>query len=277
MESKIDILVTLDENYLNPLKVMLTSLYYNNPNESFNIWLIHERIPEEKINNLRKLTDFFHWKLNDIKIDNNLLGDAPTKKQYPKEMYFRLLAGEIIPNNINKILYLDPDILIINPIIDLWNTDLGDYMIAASTHTGMTDITTEINKIRLWNDNKYYNSGIMLMDLRKTRELIKLKDIIDTIDKYGNQLLLPDQDVLNFLYSQHIKEVAEEIWNYDTRKYLTYFTRSLSKHNLQWVMENTSILHFCGRPKPWDPKSNSKFTALYLNYKQLLNRIEKNY
>ncbi|HHX69626.1 MAG TPA: glycosyltransferase family 8 protein, partial [Gallicola sp.] len=66
--------------------------------------------------------------------------------------------------------------------------------------------------------------------------------------KYGNQLLLPDQDILNYLYSQYIKEVAEEIWNYDTRKYLSYFTRSLGEHSLQWVMENTSILHFCGRP-----------------------------
>lgn len=248
MADKLDILVTLDENYLNPLKVMLTSIYFNNPNESFNIWLIHEIIPKEKLDNLRKLTDFFHWELNDIKIDNNLLKDAPTKKQYPKEMYFRLLSGEIIPKNINKILYLDPDILVINPLIDLWNTDLNDYMIAASTHTGITDITTEINKIRLGNDNKYYNSGVMLMDLRKTREVINLKDITNTINKYGNQLLLPDQDILNYLYSQYIKEVAEEIWNYDTRKYLSYFTRSLGEHSLQWVMENTSILHFCGRP-----------------------------
>ena len=34
-----NILVTLDKNYLSPLKVMLTSLLLNNPNECFEIYI----------------------------------------------------------------------------------------------------------------------------------------------------------------------------------------------------------------------------------------------
>lgn len=49
MKEKIDILVTIDENYLNPLQVMLTSIYLNNQNDIFKIWLIHQSIPQEKL------------------------------------------------------------------------------------------------------------------------------------------------------------------------------------------------------------------------------------
>lgn len=273
----IDVLVTLNENYMEPLKVMLTSLHHNNLEENFRIWVIHESIGPKKMSDLKKLTDYFGWELHNEQITKNWLDKAPTIKRYPKEMYFRLLCGEILPQDVKKVIYLDPDILIINPINDLWEVDLEGNMIAAATHTGITNLTSEINKIRLGTDHEYFNSGVMLLDLEKTRANVNLEDILGVIEKHGAELLLPDQDVLNFLYGKHIKEVPEEIWNYDTRKAVSYYARSLSKHDLQWVISNTVILHFCGQPKPWNPNSDSRFTALYLHYMQLLTRLEKNF
>ncbi|MGX6978647.1 glycosyltransferase family 8 protein [Vagococcus elongatus] len=273
----IDILVTLNENYMDPLKVMLTSLHHNNLEEEFRIWVVHESIGQEKMAELENLTHYFGWELHNKQIEHRWLDEAPTIKRYPKEMYFRLLCGEILPEEVNKVIYLDPDILIINSIRKLWDTDLGGHMIAASTHTGTTNLTSEINKLRLGTDHEYFNSGVMVMDLTIARTKIKLEDIIAVIEKHGAELLLPDQDVLNLLYGKHIKEVPEEIWNYDTRKAVSYYARSLGKHDLQWVMDNTVILHFCGQPKPWDPKSDSRFTALYLHYGQFLKRLEKQF
>ncbi|RVU53939.1 glycosyltransferase family 8 protein [Anaerosphaera multitolerans] len=276
MNDEIDILVTLDENYMEPLKVMLTSLYYNNPGETFNIWLIHQAISREKLLELNKILNSFNWKLYNEKIDAKLLDGAPTLERYPKEMYFRLLCGQILPKSVKRVLYLDPDILVINPLRELWDLDLEGSMIGAATHTGMTNLTTEINSLRLGTDHGYYNSGVMVIDLEIARSTIKLQDIDDAINKYNAFLILPDQDILNYLYGKYIKEIPEEIWNYDSRKYFSYYTKSFKKHNLQWVMENTSILHFCGRPKPWDPKSDGKFTALYLHYQKFLKRISEN-
>ncbi len=265
-KNEINILVTIDENYLNPLEVMLYSMYQHHKKNKVVVWLIHEKIPDKKLKSLKKKLDTFDWELNIKKVDSDFFEEAPTVKGYPKEMYFRLLCGDILPKELKRVLYLDPDLLIINSLIPLWKLDLQGSMIAAATHTGVTNVTTGLNHIRLDTDHNYYNSGIMLIDLDVARDKIKLKDIEETIKKYASYLLLPDQDILNHLYGYYIKEIPDEIWNYDARRYTSYLTKSIGKHDLHWIMKHTAILHFCGNPKPWQVKSDTKFTALYLDY-----------
>lgn len=269
----IDLLVTLDEGYLEPLKVMLYSLKQNNAQTNINVHLIHENIATKHLDELDIYIKKLNWQLQIYTMPEGLWQDAPTMDRYPKEMYFRLLSGEILPESLHKILYLDPDILVINEITPLWQLDLGEALLAAATHAGVTNLTNNINHLRLSTDSDYYNSGVMLINLDVARQQVKVADIQRTLEKYRHYLILPDQDVLNHLYGQFIKQIPEEIWNYDTRKNLTYLAKSLGEHNLFWVMQNTAILHFCGRPKPWDPKSDSKFTALYLQYQQQVKRM----
>ncbi|MFL2098229.1 glycosyltransferase family 8 protein [Marinilactibacillus psychrotolerans] len=275
MEEKIDILVTLDENYLDPLKVMLTSLHQNNMQIDFRIWLIHERISSEKLQALQTLLKFYGMELNVIKVPLDLFADAPTAERYPKEMYYRLACGSLLPDNVKRVIYLDPDTLIINPIQELWDLDLEGNILAAATHSGLTNITKGINNIRLGISHGYFNSGIMVIDVKQARSKVQIEDIYDTIRKYSDYLLLPDQDVMNYLYGEFTKEIPEEIWNYDTRQSSAYFTRSFGAYNIHWVAENTVILHFCGKPKPWNEKSNNRFSLLYLHYQQLLKRYEE--
>ncbi|MFW5441672.1 glycosyltransferase family 8 protein [Aerococcus urinaeequi] len=269
-----DLLFTLDEDYLSHLKVTLLSIRQANPHTDFRIWLVHESISSEGLKKLRTLTDHLAFDLQEIQVDGSQWNNAKTEDRYPKEMYFRLLAGEILPADIHKVLYLDPDILVINPLDALWDKDLGDELLAAATHTGLTEMSTRLNKVRLDLDHVYYNSGVMLMNLDRARQVIKWADIQETIDKYNNLLILPDQDILNHLYGKYAVEIPEEIWNYDTRKYMRYLTKSLAQHDIHWVMANTAILHFCGGPKPWDEKHDNRFTSVYLDYQNKLDRLE---
>lgn len=62
--------------------------------------------------------------------------------------------------------------------------------------------------------------------------------------------MLPDQDILNALYGNRILEIDDAIWNYDARNYSSYLMRSYGQDDIQWVMQHTSILHFCGKAKP---------------------------
>jgi lipopolysaccharide biosynthesis glycosyltransferase len=188
-------------------------------------------------------------------------------------MYFRLLAGEILPKEITKVIYMDPDILVINSIRELWDLNMGEYMLAAATHTGVIDVTTPINKVRLDIKHGYYNSGIMVINLEKAREIVRWADISDVIQEHGNMLLLPDQDILNYLYGKYAIEIPDEKWNYDARMYTRYLTASLGERDIHWVMENTVVLHFCGKPKPWDKKHDNRFTGLYLDYLKKTNRV----
>lgn len=274
MNQKIELLFTLDEGYLAPLKVALLSIYDNHPRQSLRIWLVHERISTESIASLQTFCDYLGFELQVIKVDGSNWASAPTVARYPKEMYFRLLAGEILPKEVTKVLYLDPDILVINSLSDLWKLELEQHLLAAATHTGLLDVATPINKVRLDLDHEYYNSGVMLLNLTQARQKVQWADISRVIEKYAHFLVLPDQDILNYLYGKYALTIPEERWNYDARMYGKYFTRSLSKHDLHWVMANTSILHFCGKPKPWDKKHDNRFTALYLSYQKRVAQLE---
>ncbi|MGM0126253.1 hypothetical protein IGI37_003682 [Enterococcus sp. AZ194] len=272
MNEPIDLLFTLNEGYLHPLKVAFLSIHHNNPKTTFRLWLIHEQIPETNLQDLTSFVESLGHTLQAIQVDGSVWSSAPTVARYPKEMYFRLLAGEILPTTLTKVLYLDPDILVINSLTELWETPLDSFMFAACTHTGLVDVATPLNKVRLDLEHGYYNSGVLLMNLTMMRDKVHWADISASLEKYENHLILPDQDVLNYLYGKYILEVPEEQWNYDARMYASYFTRSLGKHDIHWVMKHTAILHFCGRPKPWDKKNDTRFTALYLSYSNLFDQ-----
>ena len=147
-----DILVTLDEGYLMQLRVMLTSLYLNHPNELCRVYLLHSRIPDVRLRELGKGLRALGCELHPVRVDSRLFEKAPVTKQYPQEMYYRLLAARLLPEDLERVLYLDPDVLIINSLKPLWELEMGDFLFAAASHTGKTEIANSVNRLRLGTD-----------------------------------------------------------------------------------------------------------------------------
>lgn len=264
-----DLLFTLDENYLPRLETLLTSIRLVHPEENFTVYIIHSGIPREKLQALCRDGEKEGFFIRSVKIDGNPFSGLKTTFSYPPQMYYRLLAAEFLPASLHKVLYLDPDILVINPLYRLWDTDISEYLFAAASHTLLTDLPNNINQVRLGTSNDYYNSGVLLMNLDKCREIIDKQQVFDYAEKHSKELILPDQDVMNALYGNLILPIEDAKWNYDARKYDSYMVRSNGKYTMEWVMSNTSILHFCGRDKPWKKSFRKRFKALYRHYMQL--------
>lgn len=272
----INILVTLDENYMPQLSVMLTSLYINNPGEKFNIYLIHRGISKNRLSGTEKTMEKFGYGFFPILVDEKYFQDIPTGKLYPQEMYYRLCAQKLLPEDLDKIIYLDPDLLIINPLRPLWDMDMGGNIFAAAAHTGKTDISNSINKLRLGTATKYYNSGVLLINLPMARREVNPEEIFRFAKTHSRELILPDQDILNVLYGNKILEINDFIWNYDARNYSSYLFRSGGTADADWVMRNTAILHFCGKSKPWKDVYRHRFGLLYKHYMQIALRLFTN-
>jgi len=170
-------------------------------------------------------------------------------------------------------LYLDPDILIINPLRPLWEVNLRGNVFAASAHTSITEATNFVKRVRLGTDHDNFNSGIILIDLVKARQLVKIDEVFHHVEEFKDELILPDQDVFNVLYGKNTLAVDDVLWNYDARNYFNYLVRSTSKHNMNWGMQNTAILHFCGKNKPWNPSYDDLFFGvLYKHYMNITTR-----
>jgi len=267
-KSKMNLLVTLDSKYIQPLKVMLFSLFTNNPAENFHIYLMHSSIKDNEIADIERFVNSYNQKLSVIKIADSYFQNAPVILHYTKEMYYRLLAYKFLPKNMDRILYLDPDILVINPIRELYETELDGYLYAAAFHNILA--VKKINRIRLYpyKIDAYFNSGVLLMNLELQRKLVDEEVIYSFVKKNRAKLILPDQDILNTLYSKQIKCLDEKLYNYDTRYYNYYKIITNNACDMDYVMTNTVILHFCGKKKPWQKGYSGKFYSLYKHYEK---------
>ena len=274
---RIQILTTLNQNYLPRLQVLITSLHINQPGEQLDIWLMHSGIPEEALASVSRQCQAFGFGFYPVEIDGSAFTDAPVSSQYPREMYYRLLSGQFLPERLHRILYLDPDILVINSLRPLWETDMQGHLFAAAAHTGKTELANNINQLRLGTDHNYYNSGVLLIDLDRARQEIRAEELFEYVREHAKELLLPDQDILNAVYGSRTMEIDDSIWNYDARNYNNYLLRSAGMCDMDWVMQNTAVLHFCGRSKPWQKGYIHRFGLLYKHYEELTRKNGSGY
>ena len=269
---RIQILCALDANYLPQLRVLLTSIRLNNPGETFGLYLMHSGLPERELEGLERWCGEAGWEFHSVPVDAALFDGAPVTAQYPREMYYRLLAGQMLPDGLSRVLYLDPDILVINPLRELWETDMQGNMFAAAAHTGKTELANNVNRIRLGTDHDYYNSGVLLIDLERCRSEVAPDELFAFVREHRRELVMPDQDLLNAVYGDSILPLDDALWNYDARNFNNYMLRSAGEQDMDWVMENTAILHFCGKAKPWKPNYIYRFGVLYRHYERLAER-----
>ena len=265
----IHLLMTLDERYVPQLQVLLTSLHINNPGEGFHLWLMHRGLPPAALEAIKAQCGRYGYGFSPVEVDGSLFAGAPVTRQYPQEMYYRLLAPHLLPESLERVLYLDPDILVINPLRPLWELDLAGHLFAAAAHTGHTELANNVNRVRLGTRHDYYNSGVLLMDLKAGRDHIVPSEVFQYAADHAKELLLPDQDMLNALYGEQVLELSDAVWNYDARNYNTYYLRSGGTCDLDWVMSHTAILHFCGKSKPWKRGYAHRFGLLYKHYRSL--------
>jgi len=270
----LNILVTLDRNYLVPLRVLLCSLFLNNPGEVFDIYLISDDLDKQQLSDVDALCARYAACLHLIPVGKDCFADAPTLRYYSKAMYYRLLAADLLPESLDRILYLDPDMLVINPLRPLYDTPLDGYLYGACIHAGLMNISKPLNQLRLstYEAEGYFNSGMLLMNLNVIRQEVRAQDIFDYADKYRQLLILPDQDILNGLYGAKILPLDDMLWNFDPRQYREYLLASSGERNMDWIIRNTAILHFAGKKKPWHKSCPGRFTPLYKHYMQLTKR-----
>lgn len=248
---------------------MLKSLFINNPEEKFHIYLMHSSLSKEELDDIKEYIDKHGNELIVVDIDDSYFSEAPILLHYTKEMYYRLMAFKFLPQNLERILYLDPDILVINPVKQLYEMDMDKYLYAAAYHDVIS--VKEINKLRLnpYEIDAYYNSGVLLMNLVLQRQTIDTESIFEFVEKNRSKLIMPDQDILNALYSKQIKCLDERLYNYDARYYNYYKIKSKKVCDMDYVIRNTVILHFCGKKKPWKKNYSGKFHSLYKYYEKL--------
>lgn len=263
-----NLFVSLDSNYIHPLCVMFRSLAATNSGNSFDIYVAYSSLTEDDFAMMKKALGELDARIHRVPVDDEIFSGAPVLNRLSKATYYRLLIGEILPESVDRLLYLDPDIVINRDLSDFYNTDLGDNVLAGCGH--LYGFNEFINLTRLGIKKKanirYINAGVLLIDLKKWRETVTVKQILAFIQKNIRILFLADQDVINVLFAGKMLPSDERLYNLDEKTLLHFEAKSAGdkRIDVNWIKKNTVIIHFNGKHKPWnEPDYKGKLGEFY--------------
>lgn len=272
----IAVLVTLDALYLRPLCVMLRSLAARTPERDFRVFVLHSSLTPADLDAVRRAIEGCRMTLEEIRVSGGGLDGAPTTDRYPREMYYRIFAAQVLPPELDRVLYLDPDVLAINPVEKLYATPMGDALFAACSHVHAS--LRKLNELRLGmkKDAPYINSGVMLLNLSRLRREQHPETVQEWLAEHKS-LFLPDQDVISTLYGDRILLLDALQYNLGEKFYLSCQLRPRSvaegRPDLAWVRQNTVLIHYCGRNKPWKPRYIGELGVFYDEFLRELGEL----
>lgn len=181
--------------------------------------------------------------LHFVFVDPAMFDGFPESKRYPRQIYYRIAAPLLLPDTLERILYLDADTIIINPLTTLYETPFGDAYFMACTHT--RKLLEKLNAARLGMDEAapYINTGVLLYNLSALRADLDMDRVRAFADEKQDVFLLPDQDILTALYGDRVHLLDSMVYNLSDR--------ILALHNaelrnapvdLDWVRAHTVII-----------------------------------
>lgn len=241
----IPIFYAIDDGYSKFVAVSIKSLIMNaNNNYNYDINVIYENLSEENAKKLKSLeTD--NVKIILTEMNQNLsmitdkLGNRLREYTFTLTIFFRLFIPVMFPKY-DKCIYIDADTVIPGDISRLYNEDLEDNYLGCIVDKSTIDneiLASYFEEVVGIPRDKYINSGVLLMNSKKLRELKIDEKFLDLYTKYGFDVIAPDQDYINSMCYGHIK-------------YLSDIYDAMPNPNNKEV-EKPVIIHYNLFLKPW--------------------------
>lgn len=247
----LSLLFTINHRYVDTLCVLIASLRRVHPAERFDVYFLHKTLSDAHVAKFRLAAGSSLWAFTLIPVNDTPFRHAPTSGRYPLEIYYRLFASALLPERIDRVLYLDPDVLCLHPVYGLYDLPFRDALFIGATHAFPALQKFNERRLNMTPGTPYLNTGILLMNLAGLRKEFKAETIVEYIDRHRLKLMLPDQDILAGLFGGKLREVDAITYNLSDRYLRQYNRKTDLKIELDWVRNNTVFVHYCGRNKPW--------------------------
>lgn len=261
--TEMNIAFCINNSYADKVAVVMTSVLENHPDEQLNFYVFSSDLTEKSLQLLQKLqSKYKNFTLQHIVVPRNRVKSLPLPVEYiPAEAYYRYFIADLLPA-LDKVLYLDADLIVCKNITDFYNTDLGDCYLAGAEGLYATE-TGHKQHIGLDNKDIYINSGVLLMNLKQFRQNNLSKKLISTTKKLHSIIKYADQDIINIVCHNKIK-LVNSIYNFTQHNIL----REKDKIN------SACIIHYTGCKKPWGKQAKKVPLAdVWKKYAQITDSI----
>lgn len=247
-----NVVTALNKKYIPYTTVMLLSLGMNSE-ENVDAYLLNNELSDIDIQEMQDILSAYGVTIHPVSVDRSNFSDLlPRTEQWSIETYYRLLMTDIMPDNIDRFLYLDGDMIINKSLKELYYLPFeGNEIIAAYDKSGLNlpesygPKNNEMLAEAYQNGYRYFNAGMMLINLAEIRKNYSFQTYVDAFKAWNYQMEAPDQDILNWVHWKKVGYV-------DCQKY-NLFARIAHNAGITYdeVKEAVSIVHFTGY-KPWE-------------------------
>lgn len=198
-----NVTINTDDNYIQHTMAMLCSLYENNKEHNITVHVLQKDLSEKSRIYLNGLCARYNNIIKYYEVDEKKLIGVQFRKNRPLSMaaYYRLLLSSVLPQEIEKILYLDCDMVILRDISELFNLEIGGFALAASLDHFPYNQQHRM-QLHMEVDERTFCSGIMLVNLKFWRDNNVEVGLLEYAKRYKEVVYLHDQDVLNYYFKK---------------------------------------------------------------------------
>ena len=269
-----NIVYTLNDKFVPQVGAGIVSLCENNlDSEYINFYLVSSGISKINKSRLEKLVKSYNRFVDIIElgeIEQYFDFEVDTNGWNPIVLA-RLLLDKILPNNIDRIIYLDGDTIVRGSIKELWNFDLKGKTLGMSIEPTIDKKRIEILNLGFY---PYFNAGVILIDLKRFKKIKAGQKIIEYYRKYDGKLFANDQDAINGSMKDEIQVISPKYNFYNIFTQYPYWflkrimkpKKYIDKRTFILAKKNPAIIHYLGEERPWRKWNTHKYKNDYFKY-----------
>lgn len=267
----INILICADHGFVMPCGIALQALCANHKDNIVHVYLItDESFTEEDRSDIKQivLSSNADNTISFLLATDDMMSAWSWHKNsyYPKQVFYRLLCADLLLESVDRILYIDCDVIVRKSLAELWDMDLQDSPLAACPDASERGFRIGFNE-----NDEYYNSGVLLMNMDYWRKNNCKKQLFDFIDAHPGEYRLPDQDPLNIIFKEtkkhlDIKYNLQPIALYKD-KYIEFNWQKYGEE-FRNAQINPSIIHFAGA-RPWEKGCTHPYKEEWYKYQRM--------
>ncbi len=265
-EPAIRIACAADANYLPHVATLLASIGQTHAAGEVGLHFLHlEDMPPASLHQLTRYARGLGIAMQCHCIASQRVAALPAMGRISRVMWLRLFLPEVLPDA-DRVLYLDCDTLVCTHLGPLWQLDLKDHGLGAVANVFERGWESHATRQGLARPQDYFNSGVLLMNLRIWREQELSQRLLALSGDPTAGLVWPDQDALNRIFAQRWMPLHPR-WN--CQNSLFFFPQAadyFSAEELARARREPGILHFEGGmlAKPWHFLCKNPWRKRYL-------------
>lgn len=270
-----------DDKFAEILGVSLVSLYENSKDMSeICVYILDSGISLENKKKLDSIPKKYGRKSLEYIVAKNISKELNIDVEIDRgslSQYARLFVSSLLPQELERVLYLDCDIIINKSIKNLWTIDMHGKTIAA-----LMDAFSKYyrSNIELQPNDIMFNSGVMLIDLNRWKEQKVEKHLMEFIIKHNGKIQQGDQGVLNSILSKDTYcfeprfNSVTIFYDFTYEEMMTYRKppKFYSKDEIKLAVDEPVIIHFTTSflsRRPWIEGCEHQYLDKWLKYKNL--------